>query len=321
MPRYTFAELLTIFFHLHQDVTICKTQADLAEALSISRRTVSGWFAGNYLPRSPEVVLSLAQVLSLTTFQTDLLLYTINSSWTRYGTPVDVLKNTEILRYRETDIEQDPVDTIPAVAQIESLWPIVFAERFESNYQRWGVGVKKNGMGRLVRSMSNGRYQLSLENHYHEDMFMGGDSACFAPPLYYLSVKARLIQNGHRDNGYGIMFEELSDEAYGFLRVREQERRVSVIQTFNGGDQSTVFLRRVPAPSLQLGTWNRLAILAILNEHWFYINDTFVGHCVIPRLSYARLDVGIIAAPGQHVSCEFTDFFVRSPQTPSIQQF
>jgi hypothetical protein len=114
------------------------------------------------------------------------------------------------------------------------------------------------------------------------------------------------------------MFEEISDECYAIMRIREKLRRASVVQTFTGGDKSTVYLRRVPVPSLYLLALNQLAILAIHQEHWFYINDALVGHCVIPRLPYTRLDVGIVAGSQQQVVCQFQEFRVLAlPATRS----
>lgn len=314
MPRYTFAELLTIFFHLHQDLEEPKTQSMLATALGVSRRTLTGWFAGDYLPRSPEAVLKLAQMLTLTAFQADLLLYAVNPSWVRYGTPADVLATAEVLRYREDDvIAAATTEIAPALDQITRDWPMVFVDQFESNYRRWGLGVKENGMGRLTRSMQTGQYELTLQNQYHEDVFMGGDSACFAPRVYGLTVEAKLVQAEHEDDGYGLMFEEISDECYGFLRVRERNGQASVIQTFDGGDHATVFLRRRPAPTLHPGEWNQLGIVAVYDSHWFYLNGAPLGECQIPRLSHARLNVGVVAAPGHRASACFRDFYVHAP--------
>ena len=76
---------------------------------------------------------------------------------------------------------------------------------------------------------------------------------------------------------------------------------------------TTVYLRQVPAPSLRPNEWNQLAILAIRQEHWFYINDAFVGYQMIPRLPYARLDVGIVAGAQAEVRCHFQDFRVYGP--------
>lgn len=101
------------------------------------------------------------------------------------------------------------------------------------------------------------------------------------------------------------------------MPVREQQRQVSVVQTFTGGDHAQVYLRRKPAPVIRVGAVNKVAVLAINADHWFYLNDTLVGHCSLPRLPYSRLDVGIIAGAGQAVICQFQDFRVYAP--PSIR--
>ncbi|MCB0127823.1 MAG: helix-turn-helix transcriptional regulator [Caldilineaceae bacterium] len=314
MLNYTFAELLTVYFHLHQDLETRKTQAELATAIGVSRRTLAGWFAGDYLPRTAELIERLATALSLTAFQADLLLYAVNPGWVKYGTPATVLAQAEVIRYREQDEKPQPFpQAMPSIAQIEATWRPHFIDAFTSNYQRWGVGYKNNGICRLERAMLDGRYQLTVQNDYHEDVFMGGDSNCFAPPLYYLTVQAQMTKGGTDADGYGLLFEAINDECYAFFRVRERMRRISVVQTRNDGDNATVYLRQLPAPALQPGAWNKLAILAIHNEHWFYVNDKLVGHQVLPRLPVARLDVGIAAGAGQAVVCEYRRFRVTVP--------
>jgi transcriptional regulator with XRE-family HTH domain len=314
MLNYTFAELLTVYFHLHQDLETRKTQTELAAAIGVSRRTLAGWFAGDYLPRTPDLVERLANALCLTAFQADLLFFAVNPAWVKYGTPAAVLAQAEVIRYREQEDEPRPLPlAVPTLAQIEATWRPHFRDDFTSNYQRWGVGHKHNGICRIERAMANGRYGLTLHNEYHEDVFMGGDSNCFAPPIYYLSVQAQLVQGGHEADGYGLLFEAINDECYAFFRVRESMRRVSVVQTRNGGDDANVYLRQLPVPALQPGQPNKLAILALHDEHWFYVNDQLVGHQVLPRLMVARLDVGVAAGVGQRVLCEFGDFRVVVP--------
>ncbi len=319
MSKYTFAELLTCFYYLHQDLENRKTQAELADLLQISRRSITHWFSGDYVPRKPAKIETLARALSLTAFQADLLFYSVNPAWVKYGTPPAVLEAVEIVRYREEEIAYSHELLEPTLKpeQLEQEWSLVFRDTFVSNYRRWGVGVKENGMGRLERRMKESRYELTLHNQYHEDVFMGGDSNCFAPDIYYLSVQARMVQGNTEDDGYGLMFEEISDECYALLRVREQARQVSVVQTFTGGDHAQVYLRRKPAPVIRVGAVNKVAVLAINADHWFYLNDTLVGHCSLPRLPYSRLDVGIIAGAGQAVICQFQDFRVYAP--PSIR--
>jgi hypothetical protein len=161
--------------------------------------------------------------------------------------------------------------------------------------------------------MGERKYVLTLHNHYHEDVFMGGDSSCFASPIYYLTVKAKMTAGGTGDDGYGVMFEESSDECYALFRVREKMGKVSVVQMFDGGDRNQVYIRQKPAWSLRPNDENKLAVLAIHQEHWFYINDCLVGYHMIPRLPISRLDVAIVAGSQQQVVCQFQDFRVYVP--------
>lgn len=326
MSPYTFAELLTCFYHLHQDLENRKTQTELAALLHVNRRTITNWFNGNYVPRQPEVVEALARALSLTAFQADLLFYAVDPTWVKYGTPAAVLEAAEIVRYREEAIAypRELLEPMPSLTQIEREWRLVFHDKFTSNYRRWGVGVKENGICRLERRMREGCYELALDNQYHEDVFMGGDSNCFAPDIYYLTVQGQMSQGNTADDGYGVMFEEISDECFALFRVREQQRQVSVIQTFTGGDHAQVYLRRKPTPAIKVGEMNKLGILAIHVEHWFSLNDTWVGHCLLPRLPYSRLDVSIIAGSHQIVACQFQDLRVYAPPStrlyPALEQ-
>jgi DNA-binding XRE family transcriptional regulator len=320
MPSYTFADLLYIFFRFRQNSEQIKTQDDLAKAIDVSRRTMAGWFTGQYVPRSSKSVERLARALGVTAFQADLLLYSVNREWVKYGTPRPVLEAAEIVRYKEEDIApaEEMAEATPSIAQIERDWRLVYNDSFASNYRRWGIGTKHNGICDIQRAMSDGRYVLNVQNQYHEDVFMAGDSSYFAPDVYYFTVQAKMTQGETEDDGYGLVFEEISDECFAILRVREQQHRISVVQMFNGGDQFKIYLRRVPALSIRSKQVNKLAILAMQQEHWFYINDAFVGRASIPRLPYARLDVGIVAGSQQQVICQFQQFRLYVPSAMKL---
>lgn len=315
MANYTFAELLTYFFYLHQDLDNRKTQEQLAQQLGVNRRTITNWFSGNYVPRTPEAIESIAKALSLTALQTDLLLFAVEPDWVKYGTPVNILESAEVVRYREVESgkPQKVLATTPSPAQIEGEWQLTVEEKFAGNHQRWGTGIKENGICRVERSFKQGSYELTLHNLYHEDVFMGGDSNCFAPQSYYLSVQAQMMQGTTEDDGYGLIFEEVNDEWFSMLRVRDRVGQVSVVEIANGGDNAHIHLRRKPTPSLRRGERNKLAVLAVGNEHWFYVNDALVSHHSMPRLPRSRLDVGIIAGSRQTVVCRFGDLRVYVP--------
>jgi len=314
MPTYTFAELLTRFFYLHQNPANRKTRAEFAESIGINRRTMSAWFTGQLIPHTQEAVERITNVLDLTMFQADLLLYAANPRWSKYGTPTAILAHIELLSEQETESE---IQTFPPVAlpipYIETIWTSFFCEDFASNYQRWGIGYKDNGTARLSRAMIHQRYQLMLQNRHHIEVTMGGDSNCFTPPLYYLSVHAQLIEGNSGTDGYGLMFEAINDECYTFFRVCEQTHHVSIIQARPNSSVETIYLRQLPEPMLQPGAWNKLAVLALHDEHWFYLNNQLIGHQVLPRLPMARLDIGISAGVAQSVICEFKKLQVVIP--------
>jgi len=326
MTNYTFADLLHIFYRFHQDPEQRKTQEDLAHEVGVALRTINNWFAGEYVPRSRALADRLVQSLGLTTFQADLMLYSINPKWVRYGTPPEVLESAEVVRYREEDIPYAIADLQPApsIAQIESEWRVVFHDTFEHNYRRWGLGTTNDGTGEIERRMEDGRYVLTLRSFFHGNVFMGGDSHCFAPDMYYLSVYATMIQRGTEEDGYALIFEEVSDGCHAVFRIREAQLQASVVQTFNGGDRFNVYLRRASATALRPGVANKIAILAIHHDHWFYINNQLIGQCTMPRLVSSRLDVGIIAAGEQAAICHFRNFQVFVPQAtrmyPRLEQ-
>lgn len=315
MLHHTFADLFNIFFHLQTDRSDKKTQDDLAVELDVSRRTISNWLAGKYAPRSPNIIERIAYSLCLNHTQTDMLLYAVDPAWVRYGTPANVLETLQIVRYAEQEIATSDYQSnvSPSTDMIEREWSLHFQDRFEKNYQKWGVGSKHNGIGFIERTIEAGRYTLLLQNEYHEDVMMGGDSACQAPEDYYMSVYVRMLEGDTQDDGYALVFNEISDECNTLFRVREKMRRASVVQCFFPGDQFKIYLNQHPIPTVRQGETNKLAVLCIKNDHWFYVNDTLVDRCTIPRFPMSRLDVGIIAGRNQKVTCEFQDFRVYVP--------
>jgi transcriptional regulator with XRE-family HTH domain len=320
IPNYSFADLLHIFFALRLDYDTIRTYEDLAQAVGVSRRTVSGWFAGDYTPRHPDLVGRLAQVLNLSQLQADLLFYAVHPTWVRYGTPEKVLHTLEIVRYNEQFMSY-PIansEVPPAISEIEHEWSSVFEDQFEHNYNRWGLGIKDDGVCRIERSMADGKLILTLQNYFHDTAFLGADSACFAPPIYYLTVHAQMLHAHAEDDGLALIFEEISDNCLAMFRIRTNLQQASVMQTFDGTTHFHIYLNRVPVPFLRAGTTNKLAILAIHHNHWFYINDRLVGQCSIPRFPRTRLDVGIAAGVKQRVSCQFQHFQVRVPPATHV---
>jgi hypothetical protein len=106
------------------------------------------------------------------------------------------------------------------------------------------VGIKSNGVSLLERRLENKSYILSMQNQFHEDISMGGDSACPSPEVYYMRVNAKMIQGDTDDDGYSLVFEEIHDECKGTFRIREKQRKVSVVQSSFPGDKFNIYINR-----------------------------------------------------------------------------
>ena len=319
MSRHSFAELLQVFWVLRLEPEL--NQADLAQKIGVSLPTLSNWFTGKYKPRRTEDVDTLARVLRLSAFEADLLLYAINPKWVKYQTPLHILDQFEFIKTWEKLMPQAPFipcERVP-IEQMETHWPLFFEDRFESNGNHWGLGWRDDGVCRVERSIANGCYTLTLHNRFYWNIYLGGDSHCFAPPVYYMSVEVqRLSGNNAEEDGFGLIFEEICDGSHGLFRIRDAVPAISIFLTRNGGDHCDIYLDRTSCAAVRVRQTNKLAILAINNHHWFYVNNVLVFDAEIPRIPHTRLDVGIFSGSTVPVTCEYRNFVVRVP-TPIAQ--
>lgn len=121
------------------------------------------------------------------------------------------------------------VVTPPSTAEAERDWAIIFSESFQNNIRNWGFGYKDDGVSRIERTMQEGQYVLEAHNRFHDTILMGGDSSCFAPPIYYLTAEAQLARGNTEDDGYALVFEEIGDNCLAMFRIRDRSRLASVI--------------------------------------------------------------------------------------------
>jgi transcriptional regulator with XRE-family HTH domain len=316
MSRHTFAELVRVFFALRQLDDEEMTQSRLARVIGVAGPTLNNWFTGRYAPRSPADIERLARALQLTALEADVLLHSVNPAWVKYQTPAHVLDAYEVNRYWERLVPDSGVALSgpPTIAQIETSWPTYFQDSFESNGNHWGLGSKDDGVCMVERSIADGCYRMRLHNHFYWMVTLGGDSHCFAPPTYYLSVEAvRLSGNKDTEDGIGLLFDEVSDASHGLFRIQDRAKKVSIFVTRNGGDHSEVYVKSDECAAINPQKTNKLAILAMHERHWFYVNNLLVHQAVIPRLPHTRLDVAITSGSSVPVEGEFRDFRVRVP--------
>jgi hypothetical protein len=206
-------------------------------------------------------------------------------------------------------------------------WPVVFKDDFTTNGNHWGLGTRDDGVCQVERIISDGCYRLRLHNRFHWNAYVGGDSNCYAPPVYYLTAEAQRLSGQHdAEDGFGLLFEEVNDGCHSILRIRDAVQCFSIYRAQAGGDAVTLYQDRKFHPAIRPAQSNRVAILAEYERHWFYINDVLVFNTHIPRIPDTRLDVAIVSGAAASVSCHYRNFTVRVPPgvpfvngTPTMQ--
>lgn len=312
---HTFGELLRVYVALRQVGDDSLNQSDLAQAVGVTKTTINNWMKGKYTPRSPDQISTLAKLLELSEFEHDALAYAVNPAWVEHKTPIAMLENFALNRYRERIMPIIiPDDDPPSIAEMEEDWRIAFKDTFENNTNHWGLGWRDDGVCRVERSIANGCYTLKLENRFYNNVNLGGDSACIAPPVYYASIEAQRIGHGNEDeDGYALIFEEVNDSCHAIFRIRDGTQKFSVFRPELGGDRCITYHDATFHCAIRKHQNNKLAIVANAERHWFYVNDVFVAYAIIPRIQHSRLDVGIVCYASPLVLCEYRNFIVRVP--------
>ncbi|MCA0351355.1 MAG: helix-turn-helix domain-containing protein [Chloroflexi bacterium] len=313
MSRHSFAELLRAFFILHGDETL--TQARLAEQVGVSLTTMNNWFTGKFRPRYIRQIEKIAAELYLTAFEADVLFYCINPAWVRYQTPVSAIQEFELNKVWEHVVPSAAVKARSIdLRRIKATWQPYFYDDFVQNGHHWGLGWRDDGVCRLEREFVDQTYQLTAYSHFHTNVYLGGDSPCFTPEHYYVSLIAeRLTPANNEEDGYCIFFEELCDLSHGMFRIRDDVGMFSICETRNGGDHWAVYYDRSFHPAIKIRQPNTLSMVVLGQEHHFFVNDQLVWRGQIPRLSHSRIDVGIVTGGKLPVQCRFREFKVLVP--------
>ena len=312
---YRFCDLLEIFYVLRLKPDVIPTKAALAEYCGVSLRTVNYWFSGKIIPNSADIILKISDALGLTPEYADMLLFAVNPEWIRYGTPIKHLRSLKVVRPREYDVDHgwDATIVAPSIPMMEQTWQTAWEDDFVDNHQRWGLGMKDDGTAMIKRSIVNQQLVMHMTGQFHAQAFWGADSNCFAPSIYYMNVEAKIVEGDAEECGYVLIFNELNDQRHAIFRIREYHKQISVVQTFEGKEGFEVYINRQPTSSIKPSQWNKIAILAIHQQHWFYINDRLINKATIPRYDHARLDLGATVCNEQSITVAFRRFVMRVP--------
>lgn len=286
----------------HREGVLDMTQKQFATDVGCATGTIESYEQDRILP-SKETAKRIAEVIGYPDGDAFVVFARQGRAYRRKHTP-RTFENHVL-----AEVKEQVGVTIPAED-----WPIYIDERFKNNQHRWGLGLKDDGTGFIVRTMLDGAYCLTLIPKHPNGSLIGGDSAIVAPEVFYLTVDIEKIE-GPDDGMAGIYFEELHDQQQIVFHARNGEQEFAVGDLKQGGNEVVRIVPWQPRPDvIRVHGINKFGLLADFENFTFFINDVEVAKAKIKRILGARLDVGIGGVTlNQRVVFVYRNFILRIP--------
>jgi hypothetical protein len=216
-------------------------------------------------------------------------------------------EDREISRENDRREELSGTDTsLPP--DIDTQWPVAFADSFDNNTNNWSVGQGQIGAGQLERFIENGKYYWVLHTGKQNEI-LGVNSYPDSMTDFITSIDARFLSGEHNNaTPFGIAFRR-TDEGFFYIFVVNNNGFFRVSLYKNGW---TELINWTPSPAYKRGEANRLMVRAEGSKFDFWINDEHVGEVENNQLSEGYLGLVMEDYLGD-VVVEFDNIEVRTP--------
>ena len=187
-------------------------------------------------------------------------------------------------------------------------WSLVAKDGFESNTLIWPEGDTSDSSGEATRSIVNGYYSWRLKANTEGATLWAAPNIDVTPD-FYVAVDAR---NTKRLDtvAYAISFRHQgAKHHYDFMIYPNQQFSVH----YRGQDQtSTTTLVNLKNEIILSSENNRIAVIGIGPQFWFYINGVFVDYLEDDRIPTGSYGLGVsVKNAGDEGFIEFDNFELR----------
>ncbi len=191
-------------------------------------------------------------------------------------------------------------------------WPLVFADPFDTNAYDWPEGERTSESVTADLKIINGAYLWKIRANTNSAINW------VRPKIdpsqdFYVSVRARRV-NDQVDMNYALTFRDQGNgNFYEFKLYMDQHFVVRIYDKNKPADQgkSEIFTNQ-PTTRFRPEDANKLEVVGIGNDYWFFINDQFVKHLNRTELSGGIIGLSLeIRLAGQEAQVEFDDFELR----------
>lgn len=204
-------------------------------------------------------------------------------------------------------IFQDSAPDALKLLETAKTWPLVVKESFDTNEVGWDTGSFENKGRKSTRKIEHGKYLWEMEA-----LKGGGVSRWQTPPFnpvshFCLSAEGRLV-SGPANTRYGLIFYREGNRYYAF-RIRDKKSfRVRYFEN----NKYTEPIGYTRTSAVRPGEANRLTVVALDSNIYFYINDQHIGD--IPNDKRKKGNAGLITTLdnlGDKAVIEFDNFELR----------
>jgi hypothetical protein len=170
-------------------------------------------------------------------------------------------------------------------------WKLVAKDSFDSNKYEWPEGNSTGQYGDVTRTIVNGRYSLRVKAKVESAVFKFIPKNVDITPNFYLAVD---VQNMNQLDGlgYGLTFRDqgASFNNYGFMIRPDQD---FVIRIYNPSKNFKAPLAGQESKFILPFETNRITVIGIGHDFWFYVNDVNVFYLTDERFSTGGLGVSV----------------------------
>jgi hypothetical protein len=187
-------------------------------------------------------------------------------------------------------------------------WTLVAKDSFDANTLSWPEGDTTDQSGEATRSIANGCYSWRVKANT-ESVNLWAAPSTNVTPDFYVAVDAR---NTKRLDivAYAISFRHQgAKHHYDFMIYPNQYFSVH----YKGQDQtSTTTLANLQNQIILPSESNRIAVIGIGSQFWFYINGVFVDYLTDDRIPTGSYGLGVsVKDVGDEGFIEFDNFELR----------
>jgi len=191
-------------------------------------------------------------------------------------------------------------------------WPVVALDSFDTNSLGWREGQTTSESLGADHKIENGHYAWALKGIAAGSTHWIRPTKVDPPLDFYVSVDALRV-NDLNDLRLGIIFRDQGTRVfYDFMIYMDGHFIVQIHDDNDTTPQSTANLIFLPTTKVNPMGTNKLGVVGIGKDYWFYVNDEFVYHLNNTQLSGGT--TGLIAGVkeiGQEARVEFDNFELR----------